>query len=93
MSKRVKLRTHKEYEGGKTPDPHYWLSFDNYILMIKETTSLLSKKDSANAKAYEANAEAYIKRVAALQNEYETLKMCKNKKVVVNHDALRLSCK
>ncbi|HRF56532.1 MAG TPA: metal ABC transporter substrate-binding protein [Campylobacterales bacterium] len=87
MSKRVKLRTHKEYEGGKTPDPHYWLSFDNYILMIKETTSLLSKKDSANAKAYEANAEAYIKRVAALQNEYETLKMCKNKKVVVNHDA------
>lgn len=55
----------------------HWLGFDNYILMIKGTTSLLSKKDSANAKAYEANAEAYIKRVAALQNEYETLKMCK----------------
>ena len=87
MSKFVKLTTHKEYEGGKTYDPHYWLSFDNYVLMIKETAGLLSKKDPMNAKIYETNAVNYLKKVTALQAEYQTLKNCKNKKVVVNHEA------
>ncbi len=87
MSKLVTLRTHKEYEGGKVYDPHYWLNFNNYIKMIKETTALLSKKDPANAKIYAANAEAYLKKVTALQSEYEALKTCKNKKVIVNHEA------
>ncbi len=87
MSKSVKLLTHKEFKGGKVYDPHYWLSFDNYILMIKETAALLSKKDPANAKVYSSNAEAYLKKVTALQAEYQALKNCKNKKVVVNHKA------
>jgi zinc transport system substrate-binding protein len=87
MSKLVTLRTHKEYNGGKVYDPHYWLSFDNYIKMIKETAAVFSKKDPANSKIYAANAEAYLKKVTALQNEYEALKACKNKKVIVNHEA------
>lgn len=87
MSKLVTLRTHKEYEGGKVYDPHYWLSFGNYIKMIKETAVIFSKKDPANAKIYAANAEAYLKKVTALQSEYEALKTCKNKKVIVNHEA------
>jgi len=87
MSKYVTLRTHKEYRDGKVYDPHYWLSFGNYVKMIKEITALLSKKDPANAKIYALNADAYLKKVTALQSEYETLKACKNKKVIVNHEA------
>jgi zinc transport system substrate-binding protein len=87
MSKHVKLSTHKQYDGGKVYDPHYWLSFDNYILMIKETTALLCKKDPANTKIYESNAATYLKKVTELQAQYQSLKTCKNKKVVVNHDA------
>jgi len=87
MSKYVKLKVHKEYENGKTYDPHYWLSFDNYILMIKETANILAKKDPINRKSYEANAALYIKKVADLQAKYQSLKNCKNRKVIVNHDA------
>ena len=87
MSKHVKLATHKEFEDGKVYDPHYWLSFDNYIKMIKNIESLLIKKDPANKKSYQKNASTYLKKITTLQAKYQTLKTCKNRKVVVNHDA------
>ena len=87
MSKFVTIKTHKSFEDGKFFDPHYWLSFDNYIKMIEETKSLLMQKDSANSEIYAKNANNYLKKVKALQAKYEALKSCKNKKVIVNHDA------
>lgn len=68
-------------------DPHYWLSIDNQIAIAKEMAGQFAKKDAANAKIYEANAGEYINKLTTLKNEYQTLKTCKNKKVVVNHDA------
>jgi zinc transport system substrate-binding protein len=87
MSKHVKLATHKEFDDGKTYDPHYWLSFDNYIKMIKNVETLLIEKDLENKEVYEKNASIYLEKITALQKEYQVLKTCKNKKVVVNHDA------
>ena len=87
MSKYVKIKKHKSFEEGKAFDPHYWLSFDNYIKMIKEVRALLVAKDVTNSNTYTKNAKNYIKKVKALQKQYEALKTCKNKKVIVNHDA------
>jgi len=87
MSKLVTIKTHKSFEEGKTFDPHYWLSFDNYIKMIKEIKSLLIQKDPANSVIYEKNEKNYLQKIKALQGKYEALKSCKNKKVIVNHDA------
>ena len=87
MSKFVTIKKHKSFKEGKTFDPHYWLSFDNYIKMIKEIKSLLIKKDPKNSAVYAKNAKNYLEKVKALQSKYETLKSCKNKKVIVNHDA------
>jgi len=87
MSKFVTIKKHKSFEEGKNFDPHYWLSFDNYIKMVKEIKSLLIQKDPTNSTTYAKNAKNYLEKVKALQNKYETLKSCKNKKVIVNHDA------
>ena len=87
MSKYVKIKKHKSFEEGKAFDPHYWLSFDNYIKMIKEVRALLIAKDVTNSNTYKKNAKTYIEKIKALQKQYEALKTCKNKKVIVNHDA------
>lgn len=97
MSQKVKLLKPKtehaqgDHEHGhkskQSYDPHYWLSIDNYMTIAKECANVLSKKDPANAKIYDANLAEYLKKLQALKAEYETLKSCKNKKVIVNHDA------
>lgn len=68
-------------------DPHYWLNIDNQITIAKETAAAFSKKDPQNTKFYNDKASAYISKLTELKKEYETLKSCKNKKVIVNHNA------
>ena len=94
MSQKVKLLKIKDDDHGHrhghshaSYDPHYWLSIDNYMTVVKETAAVLSKADPANAKVYETNLAEYIKKLSLLKTEYEALKTCKNKKVIVNHDA------
>ncbi len=92
MSQKVKLLKPKndhEHHGHAHAnyDPHYWLSIDNQISIAKELAASFSKKDPINAKFYEANAAEYAKKLSQLKKEYEALKECKNKKVIVNHDA------
>ncbi len=87
MSKYVRIKKHKSFKEGKAFDPHYWLSFNNYIRMVKEIEALLVAKDAINSKTYKKNAKNYIEKIKTLQDKYETLKSCKNKRVIVNHDA------
>lgn len=94
MSQKVKLLKIKDDDHGHrhghshaSYDPHYWLSIDNYMTVVKETAAVLSKADLANAKVYETNLAEYLKKLSLLKTEYEALKTCKNKKVIVNHDA------
>jgi len=89
MSKKVKLIDMKNSESGHKGnyDPHYWLSIENYMSVAKEVATLLSTKDPENAKVYEANLAAYLTKLQTLKADYEVLKSCKSKKVIVNHDA------
>jgi zinc transport system substrate-binding protein len=97
MSQKVKLieMKHSENEHGHkgSYDPHYWLSIDNYMNVAKEVATLLSTKDPENAKLYEANLATYLAKLEALKTDYEVLKSCKNKKVIVNHDAFEYLAK
>lgn len=53
-------------------DPHVWLSFHNDILIVEEIAEHLSEIDPDNAAEYNANAAAYIERLQALDQEYQT---------------------
>jgi len=89
MSQKVKLieMKHDDHEHKGAYDPHYWLSIDNSITVAKEVATLLSTKDPENAKIYETNLAEYLTKLQTLKTDYEVLKSCKNKKVIVNHDA------
>lgn len=70
-------------------DPHYWLDFDN----MKKATEVITKELSAlqpqNRELYMQNKQKYIKMLNALDVEYKkTLSNCKQKNVVVSHNAL-----
>ena len=70
-------------------DPHYWLDFDN----MKKATEVITKELSAlqpqNRELYMQNKQKYIKMLNALDAEYKkTLLNCKQKNVVVSHNAL-----
>jgi zinc transport system substrate-binding protein len=97
MSKHVKLRKmeredehheDKNEHGNLVIDPHYWVSINNYILMIKAITELLIEKDGANKEYYTKNSADYLTKVTALKDKYDaSMKTCTNKKILVNHDA------
>lgn len=96
MSKKVKLidmrhegdsHNHGHMNQSGAYDPHYWLSIDNYMIMSKEIAQLLGKKDPVNASYYDANYAVYYNKLSSLKKEYETIKSCKRKRVIVNHNA------
>jgi zinc transport system substrate-binding protein len=81
-----------EHEGpqhsNEDSDPHYWLDLENMKIM----TAVLDKKLSAmfpqDKEFFHANAEAYIKALTSLDKEYsKTLQNCKQREIVVNHNA------
>ncbi len=88
MSTKVKLlkpKNEAQTHGGY--DPHYWLSIDNQIATAKEIAAAFAKKDPQNAKTYNDNALSYMAKLNELKKEYGAIKTCKNKKIIVNHDA------
>jgi len=70
-------------------DPHYWLDFDN----MKKATDVIAKELIAlqpqSKELYMQNKQKYIKMLNTLDAEYKkTLSNCKQKNVVVSHNAL-----
>lgn len=58
-------------------DPHLWLSFANDILITQRIADEFSRLDPANEATYQANAQAYIAQLEALDKDYqETLANC-----------------
>ncbi len=53
-------------------DEHVWLSLQNSEKLVSAIQSALSKVDADNAAGYEANANAYITELQALDTEYQT---------------------
>lgn len=80
---------HAHDDHGHGPyDAHIWLDPDNARIMVEAIALTLAEVDSANAERYLANAEAARARLAALDEELETiLAPVRHAPFVVFHDA------
>ena len=94
-AKGVKTR-HMEEEKGhaghahEETDPHAWQNPNNVVLYVRNIAAGLAKVDAAGAATYQANAEAYVKELQALdawaKAQIATIAASK-RKVITSHDA------
>ena len=67
-----------EYEEGEAheheeeADEHVWLSLKNAEVLVGAISNALQELDAENMEIYAANADAYMKKLAALDAEYQT---------------------
>ncbi|WP_434580646.1 zinc ABC transporter substrate-binding protein [Sulfurimonas sp. NW15] len=77
---------HQHHEG---VDPHYWLDFDNMKKAAQVITNELIALQPQYKELYIKNRDRYVKMLNALDQEYkQKLANCKQKSVVVTHNAL-----
>lgn len=97
-AKGVKAR-HMEEEKGHGPhaghaheelDPHAWQNPNNVVFYVRNIAASLSLVDAAGANTYQANAEAYVKELQALdvwtKAQIASIPAAK-RKVITSHDA------
>jgi zinc/manganese transport system substrate-binding protein len=90
-SKGIPTRTLTEENGRQETDPHVWQNVSNAITMVQNIRDGLVQADPPNAQVYQANAEAYIAQLKALDNDVvaEVAKLpADSRKLVTSHDAL-----
>ena len=69
-------------------DPHIWLSPKRAIVMVRMTAQELGAIDPANSATYKANAERYIARIEAADQEIQaSFKTVWNRMFIVYHPA------
>ena len=97
-AKGVKARAMQEEKGHsahaghahKEMDPHAWQNPNHVALYVRNIAAGLAKVDAAGAATYQANAEAYVKELQALdtwaQAQIATIPADK-RKVITSHDA------
>lgn len=71
-------------------DPHAWQNPLNVVLYVRSIATALGKVDAAGAATYQANAQAYVKELLALdtwaKEQIATIPAAK-RKVITSHDA------
>ena len=71
-------------------DPHAWQNPNNVIVYVRNIAAGLAKADASGAATYQANAEAYVKELQALDASIKTqlaaIPVAK-RKVITSHDA------
>ena len=68
-------------------NPHTWVSPRNAILQVREIEKALSTARPASAGAFRRNADAYISRLSALAEEFETAaKTFRRRNIVTFHN-------
>ncbi|MGI5849350.1 MAG: metal ABC transporter solute-binding protein, Zn/Mn family [Christensenellales bacterium] len=74
--------------GGKTVDPHIWLSPKRAVVMVQKIADTLCSIDEAHSDTYKANAAAYIEEINALDSEIrqKVSGLC-NKSFLIYHAA------
>ena len=81
---------HAGHHGHAETDPHAWQNPHNVILYVRNIATGLAKVDAAGAATYQANAEAYVKELLALdawaKEQMATIPADK-RKVITSHDA------
>jgi zinc transport system substrate-binding protein len=77
-----------EAEEGLTVDPHVWLDPARYEEVVRTVADALSESDPANESTYDANADAYIAKIAALDDDFRAgLADCQRTTIVTSHEA------
>jgi ABC-type Zn uptake system ZnuABC Zn-binding protein ZnuA len=82
------VRTRKE---GREVDPHWWQDPRNTEIAVQRIRDALAKADPVGTATYDANAEAYLARLEALDAAIATCMdriPAGDRKLVTNHDAL-----
>lgn len=83
----AKAEDHDDHAHGDT-DPHVWLDPMNAKALVHEIEEALVAADPAHASAYEANAEALMKRLDALMAEVSSdVEPVKGRGFITFHDA------
>ncbi len=71
-------------------DPHAWQNPNNVVLYVRNIAAALAKVDQAGAATYQANAEAYVKELQALdvwaREQFASISPSR-RKVITSHDA------
>lgn len=71
-------------------DPHAWQNPNNVVLYVRNIANGLGKVDAAGASTYQANAEAYVKELQALDvwaKEQIATVPAPKRRVITSHDA------
>ncbi|MCD7709595.1 MAG: metal ABC transporter substrate-binding protein [Clostridiales bacterium] len=75
-------------DDGGDENAHAWMSVKCYRDMVQTTAQALSEADPANATQYEKNADIYDEKLAALEEQQESLReLCEGTKVILFHEA------
>ena len=62
----------EEHEHEEEADEHVWLSLKNAKMLVRVISKALQELDPDNKDIYAANADAYVKKLSALDAEYQT---------------------
>ena len=62
----------EEHEHEEESDEHVWLSLKNAEVLVGAISNALQELDAENKEIYAANADAYMKKLSALDAEYQT---------------------
>ena len=77
-----------EAEEGLTVDPHVWLDPGRYEEVARTVADALSEADPTNESSYDADADAYVAKVAELDEEFRAdLANCERTTIVTSHEA------
>jgi zinc transport system substrate-binding protein len=75
-------------DGAGNANPHVWVSVSNAIAQVKTVSARLAELDPGRAAAYNANADAYVKKLEALRDEmHAALEKYKGTAIVTFHEA------
>ena len=62
----------EEHEHEEEADEHVWLSLKNAKMLVRVISKALQELDPDSKDIYAANADAYVKKLSALDAEYQT---------------------
>lgn len=89
-SQGIKARTMPGEKGKAETDPHAWQDPTNIVVYVRNIAAALAKIDPAGSSTYQANSEAYVKELEALDADSKTAFAAiaaDKRKVITSHDA------
>lgn len=79
--------------GSETSDPHIWLNPVNAKIQVGNIRDAFILADPDGREYYEANAQAYIAKLDALESKFRvTISKCRKKDILITHATLAYLC-